>query len=173
MELIEIPKDELFLGMSLEYTLRDASGLVLLTKAHKIETQQQLDAIKSRQRVYVDIDQTGGGVRAVMSSLSALDHAGAPIKDFTKFLNLKKAAQTEDTQSGNLAQRWGDVESKLGGLLASVETTDDFSSRLVLLDDRIRQLLGWRPHHDDLETIVATQLAWERTLQARPELCRN
>jgi len=141
MELIEIPKDELFLGMSLEYTLRDASGLVLLTKAHKIETQQQLDAIKSRQRVYVDIDQTGGGVRAVMSSLSALDHAGAPIKDFTKFLNLKKAAQTEDTQSGNLAQRWGDVESKLGGLLASVETIDDFSSRLVLLDDRIRQLL--------------------------------
>ena len=141
MELIEIPKDELFLGMSLEYTLRDASGLVLLTKAHKIETQQQLDAIKSRQRVYVDIDQTGGGVRAVMSSLSALDHAGAPIKDFTKYLNIKKAAHSEDTQSGNLSQRWGDVESKLGGLLASVETTDDFSSRLVSLDGLIRQLL--------------------------------
>jgi UDP-glucose 4-epimerase len=44
---------------------------------------------------------------------------------------------------------------------------------LVARADRVRQLLGWRPHHDDLETIVATQLAWERTLQARPELCRN
>jgi len=44
---------------------------------------------------------------------------------------------------------------------------------LVARADRIRQLLGWRPHHDDLETIVATQLAWERTLQAHPELCRN
>ena len=44
---------------------------------------------------------------------------------------------------------------------------------LVARADRIRQLLGWRPHHDDLETIVATQLAWERTLRARPELCRN
>jgi len=44
---------------------------------------------------------------------------------------------------------------------------------LVARADRIRQLLGWRPHHDDLETIVATQLAWERTLQTRPELCRN
>ena len=44
---------------------------------------------------------------------------------------------------------------------------------LVARADRIRQLLGWRPHHDDLETIVTTQLAWERTLQARPELCRN
>ena len=141
MELIEIPKDELFLGMSLDYTLRDASGLVLLTKSHKIETQQQLDAIKSRQRVYVDIDQTGGGVRAVMSSLSALDQAGAPIKDFTKFLNLKKVAHSEEKQSGNLSQRWGDVESKLGGLLASVETTEDFAERIALLDGLIRQLL--------------------------------
>jgi UDP-glucose 4-epimerase len=44
---------------------------------------------------------------------------------------------------------------------------------LVARADRIRQLLGWRPHHDDLETIVATQLAWERTLQARPDLCCN
>jgi len=142
MELIEIPKDELFLGMSLEFTLRDASGLVLLTKAHKIETQQQLDAIKSRQRIFVDIDQTGGGVRAVMSSLTALDHAGAPIKDFTKYLNLKKAGHVEDKQSGNLAQRWGDVESKLGGLLASVETTEDFASRIGLLERQIRQLLA-------------------------------
>jgi UDP-glucose 4-epimerase len=44
---------------------------------------------------------------------------------------------------------------------------------LVARADRIRQVLGWRPRHDDLETIVATQLAWERTLQAHPELCRN
>jgi UDP-glucose 4-epimerase len=44
---------------------------------------------------------------------------------------------------------------------------------LVARADRIRQLLAWRPRHDDLETIVATQLAWERTLKARPELCRN
>jgi len=106
MELIEIPKDELFVGMSLDYTLRDASGLVLLASAHKIETQQQLDGIRSRAHVYVDIDQTGGGMRAVMSSLSALDHAGAPIKDFSKYLNIRKSAQTEDAHSGNLAQRW-------------------------------------------------------------------
>jgi HD-GYP domain-containing protein (c-di-GMP phosphodiesterase class II) len=141
MELIEIPKDELFLGMSLEYTLRDASGMVLLTKARKIDTQQQLDAIRSRAHVYVDIDQTGGGVRAVMSSLSALDQAGAPIKDFSRYLNLKKSLQSEDKQVGSLAQRWGDVESKLGGLLASVETTEDFARRIGLLDRQMRQLL--------------------------------
>lgn len=141
MELIEIPKDELFLGMSLDFTLRDSSGMVLLTKSHKIETQQQLDAIRSRGHVYVDIDQTGGGVRAVMSSLSALDQAGAPIKDFTKYLNFKKSVQSEDKQAGSLAQRWGDVESKLGGLLASVETTEDFARRIDLLDQQIRRLL--------------------------------
>jgi len=44
---------------------------------------------------------------------------------------------------------------------------------LVARADLVRQVLGWRPRHDDLETIVATQLAWERTLQAQPELCRN
>jgi UDP-glucose 4-epimerase len=44
---------------------------------------------------------------------------------------------------------------------------------LVARADLVRQVLGWRPRHDDLETIVATQLAWERTLQTRPELCRN
>jgi UDP-glucose 4-epimerase len=44
---------------------------------------------------------------------------------------------------------------------------------LVARAERIRQVLGWRPRHDDLEEIVATQLAWERTLQAHPELCRN
>ena len=44
---------------------------------------------------------------------------------------------------------------------------------LVARADLVRQVLGWRPRHDDLETIVATQLAWERRLQAHPELCRN
>ena len=33
---------------------------------------------------------------------------------------------------------------------------------LVAAADRIRHVLGWTPHHDDLETIVGTALAWER-----------
>jgi UDP-glucose 4-epimerase len=44
---------------------------------------------------------------------------------------------------------------------------------LVARADLVRQVLGWRPRYDDLETIVATQLAWERTLQTRPELLFN
>jgi UDP-glucose 4-epimerase len=44
---------------------------------------------------------------------------------------------------------------------------------LVARADLVRQVLGWRPRYDDLETIVATQLAWERRLQAHPDLCRN
>ena len=39
--------------------------------------------------------------------------------------------------------------------------------RLVAQADRIRQVLGWTPRHDDLDHIVRTALAWERRLTAR------
>ena len=39
--------------------------------------------------------------------------------------------------------------------------------RLVARADRIREVLGWTPHHDDLDHIVRTALAWERKLAAR------
>lgn len=35
---------------------------------------------------------------------------------------------------------------------------------IVASADRIRQALGWRPAHDDLDAIVASALAWERKL---------
>jgi UDP-glucose 4-epimerase len=38
---------------------------------------------------------------------------------------------------------------------------------LVAEANRIREVLGWQPQYDDLETIVANALAWERKL-ARP-----
>ncbi len=37
---------------------------------------------------------------------------------------------------------------------------------LVAVADRIRRVLGWQPQHDDLDTIVATSLAWERKIAA-------
>ncbi len=36
------------------------------------------------------------------------------------------------------------------------------SPQLVAAPGRLRELLGWRPRYDDLKTIVATALAWER-----------
>jgi UDP-glucose 4-epimerase len=39
---------------------------------------------------------------------------------------------------------------------------------LVAKAERIRDLLGWRPQHDDLDTIVASALAWERKLAGPP-----
>ncbi len=38
---------------------------------------------------------------------------------------------------------------------------------LVARADRIRDLLGWTPRHDDLDFIVRTSLDWERTLLAQ------
>lgn len=37
---------------------------------------------------------------------------------------------------------------------------------LVAAVDRIRNVLGWEPKYDDLDTIVRTSLAWERKLAA-------
>jgi UDP-glucose 4-epimerase len=38
---------------------------------------------------------------------------------------------------------------------------------------RVREVLGWLPKFDDLETIVRSQLEWEIRLQREPELMRN
>ncbi len=40
-------------------------------------------------------------------------------------------------------------------------------SRLVSDPRRIRERLGWRPRHDDLETMVRSAIAWERKLRGR------
>ncbi|UCE89238.1 MAG: UDP-glucose 4-epimerase GalE [Pseudomonadota bacterium] len=39
---------------------------------------------------------------------------------------------------------------------------------LVASADRIRELFGWRPRHDDLDFIVKTALQWERKLADKP-----
>jgi UDP-glucose 4-epimerase len=44
---------------------------------------------------------------------------------------------------------------------------------LVAHADRIRDLLGWQPQFDDIETIVRSQLEWEFRLLREPELQRN
>jgi UDP-glucose 4-epimerase len=44
---------------------------------------------------------------------------------------------------------------------------------LVAQASRIRETLGWSPKHDNIETIVGTQLAWEKRLLAEPQLLQN
>ena len=44
---------------------------------------------------------------------------------------------------------------------------------LVAQAERVRKVLGWQPKHDNLETIVRTQLNWERRLLAEPALLSN
>ncbi len=38
---------------------------------------------------------------------------------------------------------------------------------LIAGADLIRSTLGWQPHHDDLEAIISTALAWEKKLAAK------
>ena len=44
---------------------------------------------------------------------------------------------------------------------------------LVARAERVREVLGWTPRFDDLETIVRNQLDWEYRLQREPGLTRN
>ena len=85
MDLIELPLDKLTLGLSLNCTLRDEKGVILLAKGHRIETKVQLENIKSRKKVFAEIDETEEGIRAMMSGLTKLNHAGGAIKDFSKY----------------------------------------------------------------------------------------
>ena len=141
MDLIELPVSELFVGMSLRFTLRDRSGSLLLAKGQKIDTNQQLEGIKSRQHVFVELDRTDEGVRAVMTSFTALNRADAPIKDFSRFFNVQRPSLPAMKPEGSLLLDWGDVESKLGGLLASVASTPDFPDRLQALAASVDRLL--------------------------------
>jgi UDP-glucose 4-epimerase len=38
---------------------------------------------------------------------------------------------------------------------------------LIAVAQRVREVLGWEPRFDDLDTIVKTSLAWERKIAAR------
>jgi UDP-glucose 4-epimerase len=44
---------------------------------------------------------------------------------------------------------------------------------LVAVANRVRDVLGWQPKHDSLDSIVGTQLAWEKRLLAEPTLLQN
>jgi UDP-glucose 4-epimerase len=67
------------------------------------------------------------------------------------------------------------VEKVSGKKLKIVETARRAGDppTLVAVAKRVREVLGWQPQHDSLDTIVGTQLAWERRLLAEPTLLLN
>jgi HD-GYP domain-containing protein (c-di-GMP phosphodiesterase class II) len=150
MDLIELPKARLTVGMTLNFTLRDERGATLLGKGQTILTLKQLESIRERNKIFVQIDESEEGLRALHSGLSTLNRLGAPIKDFSRHLRLDipevdrdklTNRRTEDKLTGSLAERWATMESKLGGLLASAKSTEDFEGRIQGLDLHIQSLL--------------------------------
>jgi HD-GYP domain-containing protein (c-di-GMP phosphodiesterase class II) len=154
MDLIELPKVRLRTGMTLNFTLRDEVGAVLLGKGNRIDSLRQLQSILDRKRIFVQIDESEEGLRAMHTGLSTLNKLGAPIKDFSKHLRLDApeldrdrltGRRTEEKLTGSLPERWGTMESKLGGLLASVKTTENFEGRIQSLDLHIQSLVKEDP----------------------------
>ena len=150
MDLIELPKSQLQLGMTLKFTIRDENGEALFIKGQRILTFKQLENIHSRRKVFVEIDECDTGIRAMNTGISTLNKLGAPIKDFSKHLRVDTivvdrdrltSVQAEEKLTGSLHERWDTMESKLGGLLASVRTTENFEARIQTLDLHIQSLL--------------------------------
>ena len=142
MDLIELRREKLQLGLVLGYTLRDEKGAILLAKGHRIETPHQLEGLRSRTKVFVEIDESEEGIRAMMGGIVTLNQMGAPIKDFSKHLNLTLDSPVEEILTGSFAERWGTVESKLAGLLGSLGTTTEVEKKLYFLDTCIQRLLA-------------------------------
>jgi HD-GYP domain-containing protein (c-di-GMP phosphodiesterase class II) len=150
MDLIELPKARLMVGMTLNFTLRDEAGAILLGKGQRLDTVSQLQSIIGRKKIFVQIDESEEGIRALHSGLSTLNQIGAPIKDFSKHLRLDVLEtdfdklghrRADEKLTGSLPERWGTMESKLGGLLASIKTTENFENRIQSLDLHIQSLL--------------------------------
>ena len=159
MDLIELPKSQLLVGMTLKFTIRDERGEALLIKGQRIMTYKQLEVIRSRWKIFVEIDESPAGINALNTGISTLNRLGAPIKDFSKHLRVDRPVLdreqltkvlAEERLTGSLPERWGTMESKLGGLLASVTATEYFESRIRALDQHIQTLL--------LEDAIGSQL---------------
>jgi len=63
-----------------------------------------------------------------------------------------------------------EMVKRVSGVDFKVETAPRRSgdpAQIVAASDRARMMLGWKPAHDDLATIIAHALAWERKLGAR------
>jgi len=60
------------------------------------------------------------------------------------------------------------VEQANGGKLTITEEPRRAGDppELIAVADRVREILGWTPQYDDLDTIVRTALAWERKIAA-------
>lgn len=142
MAQLELRPEKLFLGMSLSFTLRDEKGVIMLAKGQRIETQQQLESIRSRKKLFVEIEESEERVRAMMAGISALSRADAPIKDMSQYVDLYKPRNEGDKLTGTLAERWGDVESKLNALLGNVAGSEDFERKVHGLAQHIHDLMS-------------------------------
>lgn len=142
MELLSISPSQLAVGMSLSYNLRDGSGLVLLAKGQKIETEHQLAGLLARGDLFLEVDQGGEGRRLVSAGLAELERRDAPLKDIDKYIPTQiKAAARDDVQI-SLVQSWNGLESRLNGLLGQAQGVVDYPQKLDACQAEITQLLN-------------------------------
>ncbi|SRR5512138_3200734 len=135
-------------------------------------------AVGKRERLYIfgtDYDTPDGtGVR---DYIHVEDLADAHVKALD-YLRAGGASETLNCGYGHgysVREVVATVNRVNGAAIATEEKPRRAGDppQLVAKADRIRKTLGWAPKYDDLETIVRSQLQWERRLIAEPELQKN
>jgi len=134
--------------------------------------------VGTRPQIYVyGTDYATGDGTGIRDYSHVEDSASAHL-DALRYLRGGGASTTLNVGYGrgfSVREVLGTVERIAGKKLHIIEAPRRAGDPPVLVAQaqRVRSVLGWEPKHDQLETIVSTQLAWERRLLAEPDLLRN
>ncbi|MFY7907110.1 MAG: hypothetical protein ACOVO0_13320, partial [Burkholderiaceae bacterium] len=118
-ELIAVSPDNLHVGISLRFSLRDERGNVLLGKGMRIDTQQMLESLQKRRAVYVSYDESDEATRVLMSGLNEAMRRDAALKDIDSLVSFSETEKQEEVQ-GTLVEAWTEAEARLRTLLANL-----------------------------------------------------
>jgi HD-GYP domain-containing protein (c-di-GMP phosphodiesterase class II) len=118
-ELIAVSPDNLHVGISLRFSLRDERGNVLLGKGLRIDTQQMLDSLPKRRAVYVSYVEAAEATRVLMSGLNEAMRRDAALKDIDSLVSFSETEKQEEVK-GTLVEAWTEAEARLRTLLANL-----------------------------------------------------
>ena len=118
MKILKLPREKVILGMPLPWNVRDAQGLLLLSRGHIVTTENQLDQILQRG-AYVDIDEVRAATLAAQAPPETPQVRAAP----------------------NLFDLWGKTSEALRNLMTQPDSNPDFVAQLDAFAAHILDLL--------------------------------
>jgi HD-GYP domain-containing protein (c-di-GMP phosphodiesterase class II) len=147
MKVVPLSVEGLRLGRPLQFSVRDASGIVLLARGAVIETDRQLAALRARP-LFIDAVESEAVQRAYNGQLDQLfrqDVALGRIADARPdYRTLEAAAAAHRPGGGGPPLDWPNLQMRLRLLLADPRGAD-WVARLRAVRDEALALVGRHP----------------------------